>query len=174
MAGLQDELLTQKIEVLLDMQAKKIQAEFAKLRDELSQVKEELRKEIHAVKQDPSYSQAGQARVQMYSEAPPQQEPQPVPRYAQADTAPRYAQQGYPPQSSPQYAQAPQQQGYPQQGYPPQAPPQQQSWNQAYPPQQRGGDKPPSAAPIDRNGVPPSEVSVEKFFNFSGTGGKKK
>lgn len=162
MVGLQDELLAQKIEVLLDMQAKKIQAEIAKLRDELSQVKEELRKEIHAVKQDPSYSQAGNAHVQMYSDVPPQQEAPPVPRYAQ---------QGYAQQAPPQYAQAPQ--GYPQQGYPPQQPPQ-QSWNQAYPPQQRGGDKTPSAAPIDRNGVPPSEVSVEKFFNFSGTGGKKK
>lgn len=167
MVGLQDELLTQKIEVLLDMQAKKIQAEFSKLRDELSQVKEELRKEIHAVKQDSSFSQAGGTRVQMYADAPPAQEPQPVPRYAQQGYSqpPQYAQQA--PQ---QYAQAPPP-SYPQQA---QQQPPQQTWNQAYPPQQRGGDKPPSAAPIDRNGVPPSDVSVEKFFNFSGTGGKKK
>jgi hypothetical protein len=35
-------------------------------------------------------------------------------------------------------------------------------------------ERPPVNQPIDRNGVPPSDVSVEKFFNFSGTGGKKK
>jgi hypothetical protein len=163
---LQDEMTFQRIEVMLDMQAKKINAEIAKLREELSQVKEELRKEIHATRQDPSFQQAGPSHVQMYSDVPPQAPQQPIPRYAQEQQAPRYAQEQYatPPQQAQGYAQ----QAYPQQGYPQQAPPQQQgSWNQPYPPQFRGGDKPPSTQPIDRNGIAPSDVSVEKFFNFS-------
>ena len=58
-----------------------------------------------------------------------------------------------------------------------------QPWNQAYPPQMTGLDKPPSTVPIDRNGaadsmerihaqgehrpsVAPADVSVEKFFYF--------
>lgn len=144
--GLQDEMTFQRIEVLLDMQAKKITAELQKLHEELSQAKEELRKEIHAVKQDTTFQQAGPQRVQMYADVPPHQEAQPVPRYAQD---PQWQQQGqYPPQ---QWQQAP--------------PPQQQgSWNQPYPPQMRGGDKPAETRPIDRNGVAPADVSVEKFF----------
>jgi hypothetical protein len=156
----------QRIEVLLDMQAKKINAELIKLREELSQVKEELRKEIHAVRQDPTHSQAGPTTVQMYADVPPQQQAQPVPRYAQE----QYAQQGYPqqqwqqaPPSAQQWQAPPQQQAQPAQG----------SWNQPYPPQMRGGDKPVENKPIDRNGVAPSDISVEKFFNFSG-GAKKK
>ena len=129
------------------MQAKKISAEIQKLRDELSQVKEELRKEIHAVKQD-SFQQAGPSRVQMYADVPPHQEAAPVPRYAQEPQA-RYAQDGP--------------QGYPQQQWSQQAAPA-QTWNQPYPPQMRGGDKPVETRPIDRNGVAPADVSVEKFF----------
>jgi len=168
--GLGDEMAFQRIEVLLDMQAKKINAELSKLREELSQAKEELRKEIHAVRQDASFSQAGPTRVQMYADAPPQQEPQPVPRYAQQ--AQGASQQGYAQQPQQGYAQQPPQ-GYPQQapqGYPSQQPPQ-QTWNQPYPPQQRGGDKPVETKPIDRNNVAPSDVSVEKFFYM---GNKKK
>jgi hypothetical protein len=155
MVGLQDELLAQKIEVLLDMQAKKINAELQKLREELSQVKEELRKEIHAVKQDASYTDVGGARVQMYADVPPPQPQEPVPRYAQQPQQgyPQYPQQGYPQQYPPQ--------GYPPQGYP-----------QQYPQQPPAGrERPPEARPIDRNGVAPSDVSVEKFF-YSGS--KKK
>jgi hypothetical protein len=141
--ALQDEMTFQRIEVLLDMQAKKINAELQKLREELSQAKEELRKEIHAVKQD-AFQQAGPARVQMYADVPPHQEAPPVPRYAQE-------QQWQQPQHAQQWTQ--------------QAPPQQaQSWNQPYPPQMRGGDKVPESKPIDRNGVAPADVSVEKFF----------
>ena len=128
--ALQDEMTFQRIEVLLDMQAKKINAEIKKLREELSQAKEELRKEIHA-RQD-AFQQAGPVRTQMWADAPQMQEPQPVPRYAQQET-PRY----------------PQEQGYGQ--------------------QQR--EKAPETRPIDRNGVAPSEVSVEKFFYM---GNKKK
>ena len=147
--ALQDEMTFQRIEVLLDMQAKKITAELQKLREELSQAKEELRKEIHNVKQDSSFQQAGPARVQMYADVPPHQETAPVPRYAQEQW------QG---QQPPQWQQAPQQwQAQPAQG-----------WNQPYPPQMRGGDKPAETRPIDRNGVAPADVSVEKFFNFSG------
>jgi hypothetical protein len=141
--ALQDEMTFQRIEVLLDMQAKKINAELQKLREELSQAKEELRKEIHAARQD-TFQQAGPARVQMYADVPPHQEAPPVPRYAQD---PQWQ------QAPQQWAQAPQQQ--------PQAA---QSWNQPYPPQMRGGDKPVETRPIDRNGVAPSEISVEKFF----------
>jgi len=150
--GLQDEMTFQRIEVLLDMQAKKINAELTKLREELSQAKEELRKEIHSVRQDSSFQQAGPTRVLMYADAPPQQAPPPVPRYAQEG----YPQPAYPPQ---QWQQAP----------PQPAPP--QGWNQPYPPQMRGGDKPAETKPIDRNGVAPSDVSVEKFFYM---GNKKK
>jgi hypothetical protein len=134
--ALQDEMTFQRIEVLLDMQAKKINAELIKLREELSQVKEELRKEIHAVRQD-TFQQAGPARVQMYADAPQHVQQEPVPRYAQ-EAPPRYAQEQQ------------------------QAPP--QTWNQPYPPQMRGGDKPVQTKPIDRNGVAPSDISVEKFF----------
>jgi hypothetical protein len=147
--GLQDEMTFQRIEVLLDMQAKKISAEITKLRDELSQAKEELRKEIHAVRQDASYAQAGAQRVQMYADAPPHQEPQPVPRYAQEQAPPQWG--------GPQHAQG-QQWGQ-------QAPPQ-PAWMAAAPPQMRGGDKPVETRPIDRNGVAPSDISVEKFFYF--------
>ncbi len=172
--ALQDELLTQKIELLLDMQAKKIAAEFQKLRDELSQVKEDLRKEIHSVKQDPSYTPPGGS--QMYSDAPAHQSPGPdqVPRYAQQ------AQQQQAPQYNQGYGQAPQQ-GYPQQQqYPPQQ--QQQGYAQQQPsgynpyPNMPAGrverEAPPVTKPIDRNNVAPSEVSVEKFF-YMGQKGKK-
>jgi hypothetical protein len=148
--GLQDEMTFQRIEVLLDMQAKKLIAEIAKLREELSQAKEELRKEIHAVKQDASFQQAGPQRVQMYADVPPHQEAAPVPRYAQEQAPPQWGGQ---PQHQ-QWAQAPPQQPQTAQG----------TWNQPYPPQMRGGDKPASTQPIDRNGVAPSDVSVEKFF----------
>jgi hypothetical protein len=171
-------MMFQRIEVLLDMQAKKITAELSKLREELSQAKEDLRKELHAAKQDSSQATGG-AHVQMYADVPPQQQQQPVPRYAQEGYAqqPQYAQggpQGYAqgygqPQSFAQ--QAPQ--GYAQQqasqGQPQQAP--QGTWNQPFPPQMRGGDKVPETKPIDRNGVAPSDVSVEKFFYM---GNKKK
>ena len=165
--ALQDELLTQKIEVLLDMQAKRMKADIQLLRDELSQVKEELRKEIHSIKQDPSHAPPGGS--QMYSDAPVQQQaPEQVPRYAQQQQQqPQYQQQ------APQYQQAPQQ-NYPQQNYPQQ--------QQQYPPQQQQGypqagrmdrEAPPVAKPIDRNGVAPSEVSVEKFFYMGGKANKK-
>ena len=146
--ALQDEMTFQRIEVLLDMQAKKINAELIKLREELSQVKEDLRKEIHNIKQD-SFQQAGSVRTQMWADAPPAQEPQPVPRYAQQQEAPRYTQQ-----EVPRYAQ--EEQRYAQPGYGG---------------QQRMQEKPPENKPIDRNGVAPSEVSVEKFFYM---GNKKK
>ncbi len=178
--ALQDELLTQKIELLLDMQAKKIAAEFQKLRDELSQVKEDLRKEIHSVKQDPSYTQANGANVQMYADAPQHQTqaPEQVPRYAQQQ------QQQAPQQNYNQgYGQAPQQ-GYPaqqqyppqqqQQGYPQQQP--QQGYNNPYPNMPAGRierDAPPVNKPIDRNNVAPSDVSVEKFFYMGGKANKK-
>ena len=136
----------QRIEVLLDMQAKKLLAEIHKLREDLSQAKEELRKEIHAVKQDASFQQAGPQRVQMYADAPAHQEAAPVPRYAQEQAPPQWGA----PQHAAQWAQAP-----------PQAQP---AWMAAAPPQMRGGDKPVSTQPIDRNGVAPSEISVEKFF----------
>lgn len=147
---LQDEMTFQRIEVLLDMQAKKLTAELHKLREELSQAKEELRKEIHAVRQDTSSQQFGPTHVQMYAEAPQQQPQQPMPRYAQEQQAPRYAQDGQ------QYPQ------YPQQNFAQPVSPY---------PQGRTGDKPPETRPIDRNGVAPSDVSVEKFF-YSGS--KKK
>ena len=175
--ALQDELLTQKIELLLDMQAKKIATEFQKLRDELSQVKEDLRKEIHSVKQDPSYTPPGGS--QMYSDAPQHQAPGPdqVPRYAQQQQA---QQQQQAPQYNQGYGQAPNQgynqaQQYPpqqqQQGYPPQQP---QGYN-PYPQMPAGRvdrEAPPVTKPIDRNGVAPSDVSVEKFF-YMGQKGKK-
>jgi hypothetical protein len=157
---LQDEMTFQRIEVLLDMQAKKITAELAKLREELSQVKEELRKEIHAGRQDTHDQQAGPARVQMYADVPPHQEAAPVPRYAQQQEAPRYAQeQPHHEQHAPQgYVQAPPQQqgGYGQPVY-----------ADAMPTGQRAREKAPETRPIDRNGVAPADVSVEKFFNFS-------
>ena len=155
--GLQDEMTFQRIEVLLDMQAKKITAELQKLREELSQAKEELRKEIHAGRQDASFQQAGPARVQMYADVPPQQAPQPIPRYAQQE-APRYAQEqeyaqprGYPPQ--------------PQGGYG------QPVYADAMPANRAPPERQPEARPIDRNGVAPADVSVEKFFYM---GSKKK
>jgi hypothetical protein len=46
--------------------------------------------------------------------------------------------------------------------------PQQQTWNQPYPPQVQVQERAPATVPIDRNGVAPADVSVEKFFNFSG------
>jgi hypothetical protein len=139
---LQDEMTFQRIEVLLDMQAKKITAELTKLREELSQVKEELRKELHAARQD-THSQ-GPARVQMYADVPPHQEAAPVPRYAQQEQ-PRYAQE-------PHHSN----QGYGQPVY-----------ADAMPQGQRTHERPPETKPIDRNGVAPADVSVEKFFNFS-------
>jgi hypothetical protein len=148
--ALQDEMTFQRIEVLLDMQAKKLTAELHKLHEELSQAKEELRKEIHSVRQD-TFQQAGPSRVQMYADVPPQQAPQPVPRYAQ--------EQGYAQQSFPQH-QA--QQAYPQGGYG------QPVYADAMPNQPREAPRAPVNHPIDRNGVAPADVSVEKFFNFSG------
>jgi uncharacterized coiled-coil protein SlyX len=47
----------------------------------------------------------------------------------------------------------------------PQAPAQ-QTWNQPFPPQMQTEVRAPSTVPIDRNGVAPADVSVDKFFYF--------
>ena len=113
---LHNELEIQKIEVLLDMQAKKLQAEIVSLKDELSRVKEDLRKEIKAVRQDPTHQRVGEQHIQMYSDVPQRSQPAPhQPVYASGN------------------------------GQQPEAP--------------RAADK-----PIDRNGVAPADVSVEKIF----------
>lgn len=133
---LQDEMTFQRIEVLLDIQAKKLLAEIHKLHEELSQVKEDLRKEIHSVRQD-NFT-PGPVRTQMWADAPQHVEQQPVPRYAQE----HYAQQEH----HPVYA-------------------------DAMPAGRMPQERQPESRPIDRNGVAPADVSVEKFFY---TGSKKK
>jgi hypothetical protein len=96
----QDDLLTQKIELILEMNGKKLLTEIGKLREELSGLKEEV---------------AGLKKATRFGAGAP--EP-------------------------------------PQQQWPQQAPPQ-----QAAP--ERRLDK-----PIDRNGVAPADVSIEKIFYF--------
>ena len=136
---MQDELAMKQVEVLLEMHTKRLHTELKLLHEELSRVQEELRKEIREVrKQDPPVSPQGQFG---YTPAP-QQAPQ----------------QWGPPQQ--QWQQPPQQWGPPQQQWQ-QPAPQANKW--APPP-----EKPPVTVPIDRNNVAPSEVSIDKFFNFSG------
>jgi hypothetical protein len=72
-----------------------------------------------------------------------------------------------PPQWQPPQWQAPQQPIYaePQQMQPmAQQSAQPQSWNLPFPQQMQ--ERPPATQPIDRNGVAPADVSVEKFFYF--------
>ncbi len=137
----QEDLLIQKLELVLEMNGKKTLAEFAKLREELAQ----LRDEIGSLKKQRA------------------QEPRPEPQqYVQQASQPHYPQQ-YP---SPY--------GQQEQSFSRGAPEPPQGW------QPRGGGQPtqqyaepsaPATRPIDRNGVAPSEVSIEKFFYY---GNKKK
>jgi hypothetical protein len=155
----QDDLLTQKVEVILDMNSKKVLAEFVKLHSELAELKADVA-ELKKRKSAPA------------PEAPAQQQ------YAQPMGPPQgynpYAQQGYP------------QAGYPPQGYPQQAPPQQfarggapeppPGWQPrgAEPQQQMTEEEAHRATltkPIDRNGVAPADVDIAKMFYC---GNKKK
>ena len=136
------------------MNSKKVLAELAKIQMELAELKaglEELKK---------------QRKAAPAQEAPPQySQPMGPPPYNP------YAQQGYPPQ------------GYPQQGYPPQAQQFARSGPAEPPPGwQPRGEAPPMGGeaeeqrakldkPIDRNGVAPADVNIEKMFYF---GNKKK
>jgi hypothetical protein len=113
----QDDLLTQKIELILEMNGKKLLTELGKLREELSGLKEEV---------------AGLKKAT---------------RFGSGATEP---QQPYPQQAPPQQW--------------PQAPPQQQ-WPQQAPPQQTAPERR-LDKPIDRNGVAPADVSIEKMFYF--------
>ena len=110
---LQNDLGIERIEVLLDMQTKKLQAELSAIREELSRVKEELAK-----KQD---APAPRVEAPVQQVAPPVAEPAAAPQFQPTPTA------------APQQAAAA-----------------------------------PAEQPIDRNGVAPEEVSIEKIFYVGG------
>ena len=143
---LQDEMLFQRIETLLDMRFRKLHDELKRAHEDIAALKDEFEK--HAKDSAQRDAPAFQPQWQ-----------EPVP-------------QGYPPQ-------------YPQQGDPqqapqnrysgqfdaPQAPPQQPSAAQQRNKWASPSERPASTEPIDRNGVAPSEVSIEKFFYM---GNKKK
>ena len=127
----QDDLITQKIELILEMNGKKLLTEIGKLKDEISGLKEEV---------------AGLKKAQRFGAGAP--EPPSQAAYREA-----------PPQQ--QWQQAPPQQQWQQ------APPPQQ-WQQAPPPQSYPQQEPQRRQdhPIDRNGVAPADVSIEKMFYF--------
>lgn len=115
----QEELGTRRIELLLDMQMKKMLAEIGGMREELQQ----LRSEVSQLKRSGGYS------------APPQAPPQQYAAAAMA-AAPSTQAVAYEQHAQPQAAQ---------------------------PPEQRQ-ERRPNDKPIDRNGIAPSQVSIEKIF----------
>lgn len=140
-------MTVQRIEMILDMHAKKVQSEFQRLREELAQAKEDLRKEIKLNAGAP----AAQAPPQQWQQ-PAQPQWQPPQQQWQAQQPSFQGQFGAAP--APQWAQAGQGHQYP--------------GHQQAPPPQRAGENAPSTKPIDRNGVAPSDVSIEKFFYVGG------
>ena len=157
----QDDLLTQKVEVILDMNSKKVLAEFAKLHAEIAELKadvEELRKRKSAPAPEP-------APQQVYSQ--PMGPPQGYNPYAQQG----YPQQNYPQQGAPQNYPQPGQQFA--RGGAPEPPP---GWQpRGAEPQQMMTEEEAHRAtltkPIDRNGVAPADVDITKMFYC---GNKKK
>ncbi len=124
----QDDLLTQKIELLLEMNSKKLLAEIAKLHQEVADVREE----VAAFKKQQ------------------RSEPAPQPPWQQQQTPPRQEYDDY------QRSRAPE----PPQGWQP------RNDERPEPQEQRPANK-----PIDRNGVAPADVNIEKMFYF---GNKKR
>lgn len=130
----QDDLLTQKVELILEMNSKKLLTEISKLREEVAA----LKSDISELKKRPTVS------VQ-----------QPPPQYAQQ------------PQQYPSQQQS-LEQGYSQGFQRQQDPEHPQNWQ----PRNEQQEAPqPKNQPIDRNGVAPADVDIQKMFYF---GNKKK
>ncbi len=151
---LEDPFAAKQFELLLEASTRKILGELAKLHEEIGALNEEvsaLKRQqrtsapstpvygAHPSGQNSSFGPQAYGPPQGYaSQAPYPQQPQSYPQQ---------------PAQNPAFNQQPYAQGYPQQ--------------QAYPeplPQAREPERPPVNRPIDRNGVAPSTVSIEKMF----------
>ena len=142
---LADEMLFQRIETLLDMRFRKLHDELKRAHEDIAALKDEFEK--HA--KDSAQRDAPAFQPQWQEPAPQQ--------WAQAP--PQYPQQG-----DPQQAPAGRYAGQFAAASAPVPEPPRNKW--ASP-----SERPASTEPIDRNGVAPSEVSIEKFFYM---GNKKK
>ncbi len=124
----QDDLLTQKIELLLEMNSKKLLVEIGKLHQEVADVRDE----VAALKKQQRSEPAPQPQ-QWQQQAPPRQE------YEEQRSRAPEPPQGWQPRND-ERSEAPQEQR-------------------------------PQSKPIDRNGVAPADVNIEKMFYF---GNKKR
>ncbi len=150
----QDDLLTQKIELILDMNGKKVLSELSKIREEISS----LRAEVDGLKKAQRF---GSGAAEAPKQAPWQnQQPEPAWQNAPPQQAPPQQWQQAPPQQQ-QWQQAPSssaQQAAPSHPYA-LAKEREAQAAAAEPPRRHD-------QPIDRNNVAPAQVSIEKMFYF--------
>ncbi len=120
----QEELYTQKVELLLEMHSKKMLGELAGLKQQLAGLQDELSALKRAQRQAPA------AAPVSYTPAISVPTAEAAQAYAAAQANPAQAPQAAPPQNAAQ------------------------------------AEGSPSSRPIDRNGIAPQDVSIEKIFYF--------